>query len=88
MMTSLVYISMIRINGFRIAFIPIYASFTFPMAIGSTALIKYSNYIGINSDAGQFWHTLGVIEMTVAVVVISWVLVKMTSVVTKNVILA
>lgn len=88
MMTSLVYISVIRINAFRIAFIPIYASFTFPMAIGSTALIKYSHYIGINSDAGQFWHVIGVIEMTAAVVVISWVLVKMTKVVTKNVILA
>jgi tellurite resistance protein TehA-like permease len=88
MMTSLVYISMIRINAFRITFIPIYASFTFPMAIGSTALIKYSNYIGIKSDAGQFWHALGVIEMAASVVVISLVLVKMTSIVTKKVILA
>ena len=88
MMTSLVYISMFRINAFRIAFIPIYASFTFPMAIGSTALIKYANYIGMNTAAGAFWHTIGVIEMVIAVLVISWVLIKMTQVVTKNVILA
>lgn len=88
MMTSLVYVSMIRINAFRIAFIPIYASYTFPLAIGSTALIKYANYIGVTSAAGQFWHTVGFCEMMVAVIVISWVLVKMTQVVTRNVILA
>ena len=85
MMTSLVYISMIRINAYRIAFIPIYASFTFPMAIGATALIKYSRFIGLSSDAGIFWHTLGQIEMCAATIVIAWVLIKMTRIVHEKV---
>lgn len=88
MMTSLVYISMIRINHLRIAFIPIYASFTFPLAIGSTALLKYAHFIGINSDAGQFWHSIAHVEMLVASAVILWVLVNMSSFVCKQVIWA
>lgn len=77
MMTSLVYISMFRINHLKIHFVPIYASFTFPLAVGSVALFKYSRYIGINSEAGQFWHMLGKIEMFLAIIVIVWVLFKM-----------
>lgn len=88
MMTSLVYISMIRINSLRIAFIPIYASFTFPLAIGATALIKYAHFIGIDSDWGKLWHTVGHVEMLVATGVIAWVLVKMTTFVMHQVILA
>ncbi len=87
MMTSLVILSMIRINHFRIAFIPIYASFTFPLAIGSTGLIKYSHFVGANTDNAKFWHLLGQAEMILAVIVIAWVLVNMTRHVMKNVIL-
>lgn len=87
MMTALVYISLYRINPKRISFIPIYASFTFPMAIGSTALIKYANYVGINTVSGQFWHLLGLVELSGATVIISWVLVKMTQHVLGSVIL-
>lgn len=86
MMTSLVYISMIRINHLRIAFIPIYASFTFPLAIGATALLKYAHFIGISSDAGQFWHSIANVEMLVASAVILWVLVNMSRFVCKQVI--
>ena len=87
MMTSLVILSMIRINHFRITFIPIYASFTFPLAIGSTGLIKYSHFVGVATDKGNFWHLLGQAEMILAVIVIAWVLVNMTRHVMKNVIL-
>lgn len=81
---SLVYISMFRINPVRIAFIPIYASYTFPTAIGATALIKYSLYLGVNTPDGKFWHSLGLIEMVIASVIILWVLINMTILVTKN----
>lgn len=84
MMTFLVYISMFRINHMKIHFIPIYASFTFPLAVGSVALLKYSRYIGINSEAGQFWHMLGKTEMILATVVIIWVLFKMIHYVNKE----
>lgn len=77
MMTSLVYISMFRINNLKIQFVPIYASFTFPLAVGSVALFKYSRYVGIDSEAGQFWHTLAKVEMFLATAVILWVLIKM-----------
>jgi tellurite resistance protein TehA-like permease len=76
-MTSLVYISMFRINPKRIAFIPLYAAFTFPLAIGATALIKYANFVGITTVNGRFWHTLGQIETLVALVVIIWVMICM-----------
>ncbi len=84
MMTSLVYISMVRINHFRIRFMPIYASFTFPLAIGATAMLKYSNFVGRNTDSGQFWHTIGFTEMCVAIVVISWVLIRMIHFINKE----
>lgn len=87
MMTSLVYISMIRINSLRISFIPIYASFTFPLAIGSTALLKYAAFIGINSEAGKFWHSIAHVEMIIATLVILWVLLNMTKVIIKQVVL-
>lgn len=85
MMTSLVIISMIRINHYRIRFMPIYASFTFPLAIGSTALIKYSHFIGLNTLTGRFWHQIGLAEMAFATIVVSWVLVMMTRFVFHNV---
>jgi tellurite resistance protein TehA-like permease len=85
-MTALVYISIFRINHLRISFIPIYASFTFPLAIGSTALLKYAAYLG--STAGYFWHSLGQLEMIFALIVIIWVLFNMTRVVLQKVIWA
>lgn len=84
MMTSLVYISMIRINHLRIKFMPIYASFTFPLAIGATAMMKYSNFVGRTTDSGQFWHTIGFIEMCVAIVAITWVLFRMVHFINKE----
>lgn len=77
MMTILVYISMVRINHLRIKFAPIYASFTFPLAIGANAICKYARFIGVDSAAGHFWHTLGMFELFVATISVSWVLVNM-----------
>lgn len=85
MMTSLVIISMIRINHYRIRFMPIYASFTFPLAIGATALIKYAHFLGLNTVSGRFWHQIGIAEMTAATIVVSWVLIMMSRFVFHNV---
>lgn len=78
MMTILVYISMIRINHLRIKFSPIYAAFTFPLAIGANAVCKYARFIGIDSDAGHFWHAVGMFELFVASIAVFWVLLNMT----------
>lgn len=85
MMTSLVYLSMIRINHRRIPFTPIYASYTFPLAISATAVLKYSYFVGLDSVEGQFWHKLGLIEMSLATIVIVWVAVMMARFVWKNI---
>lgn len=83
MMTALVYISAFRINPNRISFIPIYAAFTFPLAIGAAALIRYANFIGINTHIGKFWHILGQIEMFIALIVIIWVMLNMSKLILK-----
>lgn len=77
MMTGLVYLSIVRINPFRIGFIPIYASFTFPLSIGATAIIKYSHFIGEFTEAGKIWYTIGIAEMIVACIVVLWVIIRM-----------
>lgn len=85
MMTGLVYLSIVRINPLRIGFIPIYASFTFPLSIGATALIKYSHFIGQFTDAGKIWHAIGRAEMIIAGIVILWVIIRMAHFVHINV---
>ena len=72
LMTSIVYISMTRINHYRIAFNPLYASFTFPLAIGATAVIKYGML-----TKSSVWTVVGEIELIIASVVIVWVFIKM-----------
>jgi tellurite resistance protein TehA-like permease len=85
MMTSLVLISILRINHFRIKFIPIYASFTFPLVIGATGLIRYARYLGLNNGNGIFWYHLGIIQLIIACVVVVWVFAMMSIFVNKNV---
>jgi len=85
MMTSLVIISMIRINHYRIRFMPIYASFTFPLAIGATALVKYAHFTGLDSLSGKFWYQVGMAELAFATIVVSWVLLMMSKFVIHNV---
>ncbi|SJZ92857.1 Tellurite resistance protein TehA [Cetobacterium ceti] len=76
-MTSWVYISFIRIC--RIPFNPSYASFTFPLAIGATAILKYSNFVApISPEDALLWKYLGTGLATVAALVITTILVKMT----------
>jgi len=85
MMTSLVLLAMIRINHLRIRFMPIYASFTFPLVIGATGLIKYARYLGMTSADALFWYHLGVVELVLACIVVSWVFSMMLLFVSKHV---
>lgn len=74
-MTILIYISMYKI--FKIAFTPVYAAFTFPLAIGATAILKYSGYIKkIDASRGEFWYMIGQIATTLAGILIFAILVK------------
>lgn len=65
-MTGLLYISMVKI--IRLKFTPMYAAFTFPLAIGAGAILKYSKYIGaVDENRGIFWYNFGVAATTLAV---------------------
>ena len=79
-MTCLVYISMFKIM--RLKFTPVYASFTFPLAIGSTAMLRYSSYIGkIDVNRGNFWYFIGCVETYLAVFFIAVIFIKIVFIV-------
>ena len=74
--TSLVYISMIRV--FKIKFSPIYASYTFPLAIGATAMIKFTNYLNsFNSEFETIFKNIFTFELIIATIVILYVFFRM-----------
>ncbi|MCC2624443.1 MAG: C4-dicarboxylate transporter [Burkholderiales bacterium] len=85
MMTGLVYLSIVRINPRRIKFIPIYASFTFPLAIGATAINKYAHFMGESTEIGKIWYAIGMVEMFDACIIILWVIIRMAHFVYSNV---
>lgn len=83
-MTALVYISMVKIM--KLKFTPVYASFTFPLAIASTAILKYSNYImSIDESRGIFWYNFGVAATTLAVFFISIIFVRIVKIVIEQI---
>ena len=84
-MTILVYISIVRINPLRIKFIPIYASFTFPLTIGATAVIKYAEFIGKHTISGQNWYYIGISQLVIACIVVTWVFICMVMFVYHNI---
>lgn len=84
-MTALIYIAMFKI--FRISFTPVYASFTFPLAISSTAILKYSIYIReFDVNRGAFWYVVACIAAILATILISGIFVKMMIFVKKNIV--
>lgn len=84
-MTILVYISFFRI--LKISFNPSYASFTFPLAIGATAVLKYSNYLyALNSKNYALWHNIGLFLSIAASVIIAIVFIKMIHYIKKFII--
>lgn len=79
-MTALVYISMVKI--IKLKFTPVYASFTFPLAVGASAILKYSNYIAaVDESRGIFWYNFGVAITTLAVFFISVIFVRIVKIV-------
>ncbi|MGL4722798.1 MAG: TDT family transporter [Desulfovibrionaceae bacterium] len=84
--TFLVYLSIIRMA--RMTFTPLFASFTFPLAIGATAILLYANYLERNHAAIMditFWKYIGYIELVVATCVIAYVVIAMSMYVYKNI---
>ena len=73
-MTVVIYFAFWRL--LRLQFSPGYAAFTFPMAIGATALYKLSNLVAGFPGALHYAHQirfLAHVEVTVAAVVILYV---------------
>ena len=72
-MTLLVYTALVRL--LRLPFSPGYAAFTFPLAIGTTAMLKLETFVGEQGFAPQasLFGAIGVIQLSVATCVISYV---------------
>lgn len=74
LMTAIIYLAFFRL--LRLPFSPGYAAFTFPMAIGATALFKLASLMqasGMDSQYVQQVHLLAGIELMIATAVISYV---------------
>ena len=74
LMTAIIYLAFFRL--LRLPFSPGYAAFTFPMAIGATALFKLASWMqvsGVDSQYVQQVHTLAEVELIIATAVISYV---------------
>ncbi|MEI0699548.1 TDT family transporter [Brachyspira intermedia] len=83
--TFKVYLSLIR--AFQIKFIPLFAAYTFPLAIGAQALLKYANYSkSINGEYYYIWNIISIFELIVASMMIIYVFVNMMFFVHNNVI--
>lgn len=82
--TCLVYISFFRV--YKLKFSPLFASYTFPLAIGSQALIKYYAYSNtFNSIYSYIWKSIAIIEIVIASIVIFFVFINMCIFVCKNI---
>lgn len=73
--TLLVYMSFIRIR--KLAFNPAFASLTFPLAIGATAMIKASQFFGRDTAFGGLLMKAGLMEIGIATLVIVVISYKM-----------
>ena len=83
--TFKVYLSLIR--AFQIKFIPLFAAYTFPLAIGAQALLKYANYSkSVNGEYYYIWNIVSIFELIVASMMIIYVFVNMMFFVHNNVI--
>lgn len=74
LMTSLVYLAFFRL--LRLPFTPAFASYTFPMAVGATALYKVAEHLAAYPAATEYVRqlcALAVGEMFVATLIIAYV---------------
>ena len=77
LMTAIIYLAFFKL--LRLPFSPGYAAFTFPMAIGSTALFKLANWMqtsGLDSQYVHQIHMLAGFELIVATGVIAYVAIR------------
>lgn len=77
LMTAIIYLAFFKL--LRLPFSPYYAAFTFPMAIGATALFKLANWMqtsGLDSQYVHQIHTLAGFELIVATGVIAYVAIR------------
>ena len=75
--TGLVYIFFVRI--FQMPFSPSYSALTFPLAIGATAMIKYTGYLmkhGSGIGVLLIWSTISYVELFIATAVIGYVFIR------------
>ena len=77
--TLFLYVCFFKI--FKTKFNPTYASLTFPTAIGSLAMLKVSSALSINNAnqtllLSHTFNIIGYIEITIATIIISYVLVR------------
>lgn len=77
LMTIVIYCAFFRLM--RLPFSPGYAAFTFPMAIGATALYKMANLVGSYPEAAEYarqLHMMATVEAVIATLVIGYVSVR------------
>ncbi|KJG07305.1 C4-dicarboxylate ABC transporter [Photobacterium kishitanii] len=77
LMTAVIYLAFFRL--LRLEFSPGYAAFTFPMAIGATALFKtaaWMNNYGFDAHYVAQVHGLAMIELYVATIIIGYVAIR------------
>ena len=81
--TFKVYLSLFRV--FKIKFIPLFAAYTFPLAIGAQALLKYAQYMNsINNKYFYIWNGIAIFELMIASLIIFWVFTNMMFFVYSN----
>ena len=73
--TVLVYFSLPIIS--KVKFNPSFASLTFPLAIGATAVFKASSYFGEHTNFGIALNYIGIGELVISGIIISIVTIKM-----------
>lgn len=74
LMTSIVYLAFFKL--LRLPFSPAFAAYTFPMAVGATALYKVSEWLANYSFALEYSfqiRMMAVLEMIVATIVVGYV---------------
>lgn len=82
--TFKVYLSLFR--ALKLNFAPLFAAYTFPLAIGAQALLKYSNYSkSVNGEYFAIWRGIAIFELILASLMIFWVFINMINFVYKNI---
>ncbi len=79
LMTGLIYIAFFKL--LRLPFTPAFAAYTFPLAVGATALYKVAGFLARYPDAAECARQLSfmaVVEMSVATLVVGYVCLRYT----------